>query len=188
MPPSLGVHWNWAKMDKWFMLREHLHLMHLGSPLSSPALVQQAFFSPNYPRSKVEEWQRWMPLWELLRWPIGTMRQFVSVPRMLENIAGLSRDRSSICIIAGSEDKLVGVQIPEKLANTFKDAIKVMTESEKTDRTESDSTYEAKSSTQGVAATSSLGVRFVAIEDAPPHFQNDIDHDVGARQLLNFIE
>ena len=175
-------------MDPWFVFRVYLHLMHPRSPLSSPALVKQAFFSPNFPLPKVEDWQRWMPEWESLRWPLGMMRQFVSFPRILENIVGLSRQGARVCIIAGSGDKLVGSQIPERLANTFRDTIKSLANDKRIDRAEDASNAEKLNSIDGVRSTSRLGVRFVDMEGAPHHFQNDIKHEVGARQLLSFID
>ena len=161
--------------------------MHPRSPLSSPALVQQAFFSSQFPRSKVEDWQRWMPEWESLRWPLGMMRQFVSFPRILENITSLSRQGARICIIAGSGDKLVGSQIPERLAKTFRDAIKILADDKRIDRVEDEPNDEKVTSIDEVRTTSSLGVRFVDMEGAPHHFQNDIKQEVGARQLMSFI-
>ena len=116
------------------------------------------------------------------------MSQFVSFPRLLGNIAGLSRPGSHICIIAGSEDKLVGSEIPRKLAKTFRDAIKTLADNKKLDRLEDESKDEEVASFDGVRSTSSLGVRLVDLEGAPHHFQNDIKHEVGARQLLRFIE
>ena len=116
------------------------------------------------------------------------MRQFVSFPRLLENIVGLSKQGAHICIIAGSEDKLVGSQIPERLAKTFRDAIKTMAHDKRVDRAEDEFNDEKVISTDGVRSTSSLGVHFVDIEGAPHHFQNDIKQEVGARQLLSFID
>lgn len=116
------------------------------------------------------------------------MRPFVSFPRILENIAGLSKPGSHICIIAGSEDKLVGSEIPERLANTFRDAVSASAFSKKLDRAEDQTDVEKVTSIDGVRSTCSLGVRFIDIEGAPHHFQNDIKPEVGAWQLLNFVK
>ena len=185
---SFGVHWNWAKLDPWFMFREYLHLMHPRSPLSSTTLVHQAFFSPQYSRANVVEWQRWMPGWESLRWPIGMMRSFVSFPNILENLVGLGRRGAHVCIIAGSEDKLVGVQIPRRLAKTFREAVRASTERKKIDQSVIGIEDGKEFHINGVSFDTSLGVRFVAIEGAAHHFQNDVHQEVGARQLLKFLE
>ena len=170
------------------MFREYLHLMHPRSPLSSTALVHRAFFSSQYPRAKVVEWQRWLPEWESLRWPIGMMRSFVSFPGILKNIVGLGRRGAHVCIIAGSEDKLVGVQIPRRLAQTFRDAVRASTESKKTDHSVI-STKDGKDfHINGVSFDTSSEVHFVAIAGAAHHFQNDVHQEVGARQLLSFLE
>ncbi|KAL8799895.1 MAG: hypothetical protein Q9182_005552 [Xanthomendoza sp. 2 TL-2023] len=182
---GLGVHWKWFKLDPWFLFREYLHLMHPRSPLSSTALVHQAFFSPGFPRSKVAQWQHWMPEWESLRWPLGMMRPFVSFPRILENITGLGKRVSHVCIMAGSEDKLVGVKIPQRLANVFRDAVKASTETKKTDGPADFATEENE--THEYHADLSHGVHFVVVKGAGHHFQNDLQQETGARQLLAFI-
>ena len=116
------------------------------------------------------------------------MRQFVSIPHILGNIAGLSRHGPHICIIAGSQDKLVGSEIPERLAKTFRSAIKASADGKKVDVVKDESNDEKVTSTDGVHSTCSWGVRFINMEGAPHHFQNDIKHDIGARQLLSFID
>ena len=185
---SFGVHWNWAKLDPWFMFREYLHLMHPRSPLSSTELVHRAFFSSQYPRANVVEWQRWMPEWESLRWPIGMMRSFVSFPSLLKSIVGLGRRGAHVCIIAGSEDKLVGVQIPRRLSQIFRDAVRESTENKKTDQSVIGTNDGKEFHINEASFDTSFGVRFVAIEGATHHFQNDVHHEVGARQLLSFLE
>ncbi|KAL8882271.1 MAG: hypothetical protein Q9198_000702 [Flavoplaca austrocitrina] len=114
---ALGVYWNWAKLDPWFLIRSYLHLMHPRSPLSSIDLVQQAFFSPQFPRAKVEQWQRWMPNWESMLWPLGMMRPFVSFQRILQNVAGAGKVEVPICIMAGGDDKLVDAKKSEKTSD-----------------------------------------------------------------------
>lgn len=113
------------------------------------------------------------------------MRPFVSFSRILENIVGSCKHHPCICIIAGGEDKLVGVQIPGKLAKIFRDSIKALIEGKKLDGIENDK-WEAINN--GVASSSRLGVRLITMEGAAHHFQNDIDQEVGARQLLDFLE
>lgn len=93
-----------------------------------------------------------------------------------------------MCIIAGSEDKLVGVRIPRRLAKIFRDAVRASTESKKIDKSTIGNEDGKEFHVNGVRFDTSLGVRFVAIEGAAHHFQNDVHQEVGARQLLSFLE
>ena len=129
-----------------------------------------------------------MPEWEAMRWPLGMMRSFVSFPSILRNIVGLGKREVHVCIIAGSEDKLVGVEIPRRLAQTFRDAVRASTTGKKTGQPVIGAKEGKEYQVNGVSSDTSLGVRLVAIEGAAHHFQNDVHQEVGARQLLAFLE
>ena len=140
------------------------------------------------PRSKIEEWQRWMPEWESLRWPVGMMRSFVSFTHILNNLDSSRKQGPQVCIIAGSEDKLVGASIPSKLAETFRNAIRTQIKDRKLDRPDDDAHEERAKQDEEIPLTTISGVRFVVLKGAPHHFQNDVQQEFGARQLLSFVE
>ncbi|KAL8795565.1 MAG: hypothetical protein Q9195_001986 [Heterodermia aff. obscurata] len=103
-------------------------------------------------------------------------------------IPGFGGRGARVCIIAGSEDKLVGVQIPRRLAQVFRDTIKESTEGKKIDQSVIGIEDGKELHINGISIDTSFGVRFIAIEGAAHHFQNDVHQEAGARQLLSFLE
>jgi pimeloyl-ACP methyl ester carboxylesterase len=167
----MGVYRNWFKNDPWFLVRSYAHLMHPRSPLSSTPLVHSAFFSQACPEENVREFERWMSPWESMLWPLYMMRSFVSFPRVVQNITGWNRG-SRICVVAGTQDKLMGVVLIEKLADCLRAAVKENAADKKID------------SPKDVEE----GVKLVIVRDAGHHLQNDSVWGDGARQLLEFFE
>ncbi|KAL8848110.1 MAG: hypothetical protein Q9221_006867 [Calogaya cf. arnoldii] len=116
------------------------------------------------------------------------LRPFVSFQRILENVAGTGKDAARVCIMAGGEDKLVDVKMSEKLANLFREAAKALKGVKKLDGSV-DAAQDVKERTIGKSrSTTAHGVRFVVLEEAPHHFQNDVHWGVGAKHLLAFME
>ena len=111
----------------------------------------------------------------------------MSFPRILESISGSGNSRASVCIIGGSEDKLVSRKISERLAETFRGAVRTRAETKKMDILKDDE-EDMKKKTDEVYADVSAGVRLVILKGAPHHFQNDVTQEMGAKQLLAFIE
>ncbi|KAL8856131.1 MAG: hypothetical protein Q9178_007256 [Gyalolechia marmorata] len=116
------------------------------------------------------------------------MRPFVSFPRILDNIAGVGKRGTYICIIAGDEDKLVGVQIPEMLANMFRDTVKVLTRTKNVDIAEDAVQDKKMETTEKGCSDSVYGVQLLVFEDAPHHLQNDVHQNEAATRLLAFVD
>lgn len=114
------------------------------------------------------------------------MRTFVSFSRIVKNVAGMGEPGTRICVIAGSEDTLVGVNIPKRLAGILRDSVKALTENKKADSSAVELMDEFE--TDEIYSDASLGVRYVVLKGAGHHFQNDIQQETGAKQLLAFIE
>ena len=168
---SMGVYWKWFKNDPWFLLRSYAHLMHPRSPLSSTPLVHRAFFPPAYPEKDVREFECWMPPWESMWWPLYMMRSFVSFPRIGQNITGWNRG-CRICVVAGTQDKLMGVVLMEKLAGCFRTAVKKNVVNKKIE----------------IPEDVEEGVKFVIVKGAGHHLQNNLFWEDSTRQLLEFLE
>ncbi|KAL9034319.1 MAG: hypothetical protein Q9180_005474 [Flavoplaca navasiana] len=121
-------------------------------------------------------------------WPLGMMRPFISFQRILQNVAGAGKRGTHVCIMAGGDDKLVDVNMSEKLATIFRNALEGLKETKKVDVYE-DAAGDAGESIINMSCTStSHAVRLVILEKAPHHFQNDVHWDVGAKQLLAFTD
>jgi pimeloyl-ACP methyl ester carboxylesterase len=180
-PNSLGVNLNWLSLDPYFLPRMFFkHLGHPMSPLSSTALVKQAFFSPEYPLSKVVKFEENMPKYESFLWPNGMLFPFVSFKNILQRITGWGRGER-ILILAGEKDRLVSLDIAQREASEYRDAFKELVVSKK---------IEAKVeevAEEGIESAG-WGVRFRVVEGAGHHFQNDNMWEVGAEKLLEFYE
>ena len=99
------------------------------------------------------------------------VRSFLSFPRVVQNITGWNRgDR--VCVVAGTEDKLMGVALMEKLSGCFREAVKEHAADKKID----------------IPEDVEEGVRFITIKGAGHHLQNDLVWEEGARQVLGFLE
>jgi pimeloyl-ACP methyl ester carboxylesterase len=186
----LGVYAKWFKLDPWFALRMWFRdFWHVRSPLSSTTLVHRAFFSPEFPRERVREMERWMPEYESLTWPIGMMLPFVNVRNVLMNILGWGQGRQRLLVVSGEKDTLMGVTLMRRMAVQYrrsfvKNARRLLSSEGKETEIEEPSEPEDH---EGVESSVD-GVRFVVIKGSGHHLQNDLPWEDCASQVLNFLE
>ncbi|KPI42770.1 uncharacterized protein AB675_2174 [Cyphellophora attinorum] len=64
---------NWARMDPLVNLRLVLHALHPKSNISTPELMRKAYFGLDTKLEDVEEFGRWAPDYEAMRWPFATL-------------------------------------------------------------------------------------------------------------------
>jgi len=173
----------WFKLDPWFALRFYIRdLCHPKSPLSSTTLVHRAFFCPSYPTEKVVEFERFMPDYESLMWPIGMMHSFIKVKNVLMNILGWTQGRQRLLVVAGSEDKLMSVKQMRKMASQYRQALmnliqkRLITEKKDVEAEEADEVESAAN-----------GVRFEIVNGSGHHIQNDLQWEVAADRILEFL-
>lgn len=116
--PSFGadyVYRSWWKLDPWFVPRMFLrHLGHPRSPLSTPQLVKNVFFSPSFPLSEVETFAHNMAPYESLLWPLGIMfNGYVDLHRVLLGC------NMKILVVAGQKDVLMRTEFMERTAAEY---------------------------------------------------------------------
>ncbi|KAL8978232.1 MAG: hypothetical protein Q9205_006142, partial [Flavoplaca limonia] len=109
-------------------------------------------------------------------------------PRILRNVAGAGKGEAPVCIMAGGDDKLVDAKMSEKLANLFRNALEELKETKKVDVYENAAGNAGESIINMSCPSTSHAVRLVILEVAPHHFQNDVQWNVGAEQLLAFTD
>lgn len=190
------VYHNWLKLDPWFPLRMLIHFTPT-SPLSTERLVHEAFFGPKFPKYRVRDLMRWMPAYESNGWPTSMMGSFAAwwggssrwldVKDIMINILDLSSVKDSICIMVGSEDKLMDVGMCRRQALEFRDGMRTLQDHQTTNAAKDVRRVESKTA-EGVEVESDSGVRLVVVEDAGHHLQNDVQQDVGAEALLRFVQ
>ncbi|KAL7275409.1 hypothetical protein RUND412_001647 [Rhizina undulata] len=116
---SYDVYWRWLKLDPYFPLRmSFLHFYHPRSPFSSTNLVHQAFFSPEYPQDQVIAVEKSMPEFESSLLVLEMAFKFVDPGRVIKGIR--TESRRKMLVVAGGEDMLVGVAVPQKLVEWFR--------------------------------------------------------------------
>ncbi|RPB07927.1 alpha/beta-hydrolase [Morchella conica CCBAS932] len=121
---SYGVYYNWFVMDPWFAVRMYFRdLFHPRSPLSSTTLVHRAFLGAGCPTELVKEVEEDMAETESMMWPLGMMMQFVDPRRVVGGVAPALRCGRKVLVVAGSEDRLMGVRIMAQLAAWYRSAL-----------------------------------------------------------------
>lgn len=174
-------------MDPWFVIRNLLHLQHPRSPLSSDTLVYNAFFGPAFPRDKVREFAQQMPNYESIAWPIGMMKRFTDVLSILRNIQGWRNSLSSrVMVMAGSEDKLMGVQLMRDVACEYRKGIEQLGDDKRLDP--ADFPQSSFQLSPHVRQDTETAVTMVVVEGAGHHVQNDVQADEAAEALRKFLD
>lgn len=196
---------NWAKHDPWCGLRMVAHAQHVSSPLSTVALVRGVFFGGGDTRRKalsdaeVEEFERWMPRYESMMWPMqmfgsfwGWMRgrpRWLSVRDVLGGIRGDVRVLTKggggverVCVMVGEKDVLMDVGMCRRVADEFREGIRSMGVDDRQDDVEGVLERDEEKIVERKG-----GVRFVVIKGAGHHSQNDVQWDIAAEELRKFI-
>lgn len=162
---SISVNQNWSSLDKWFMPR--MYFRHLGnpmSPLSSTALVKQAFFSSAFPIEKTEAFRRNMPTYESFLWPLNLMFRIADPRKVLGHIIDVASERKAtqrLLVMAGEQDKLMTMDLMTRQAAEYRIAAKTV-------------------------GGSDNNVAFEVIGGAGHHLQNDLQLEAGAEKLVEW--
>ena len=171
---------NWFKLDPWFVPRYYIRdLWHPRSPLSATSLVHRAFFSPEYPRSEVKKFERMLPEYESMIWPLSQMLPFVNVKNVLKNIIGWKEktNHPRLFVIAGDLDTLMGVTLMQRMATVYRKALTTMLPG----------VFPQQKLTDSETMTPE-GVDFAIIKDSGHHVQNDLLWEEAAGKLGEFLD
>ncbi|KAI0855623.1 Alpha/Beta hydrolase protein [Xylaria cubensis] len=180
---SFSVYVNWWRLDPWFTVRLIFHGWHPNSPLSHPYLVKRAFFSKDYDKDKLADFQNHLNRYESFLWPMGMMFRFVDPKRVLWSITGWGLS-NRVLIMAGTEEKLMTRPVQEKCAETYRTAFSELVRQTKIDAKD-DAIH--PSSGDGGLDNAGHGVELAWVPGAGHHLQNDTTWEVGAEKLLAFL-
>jgi pimeloyl-ACP methyl ester carboxylesterase len=170
---SMGAYLNWVRFHPWFLIRTYCkHFGHPRSPLSSTALVHNAFFSSAFPAQAVREIERAMPEYESMSWAFGTMTKFVSAERVIGRILPTLKGGRRVLIVAGGEDKLMDGVMMQRFAAWYRVAWESI-----------QGKVEEGGQESGVEV-----VRFGVIEGSGHHVMKDIMWSTGAEMVLEWLE
>jgi len=180
---------NGFKLDPWFAPRFFIRdLWHPRSPLSSTTLVHRVFFCPSFPREKVREFERFMPDYESLTWPLGMMLPFVKINNVLMNILGWTQDQQRLLVLTGSRDTIMSVKQMRQMALQYRQALVSLIGERLVIEKENAKAEDASEEDCLVGVESSAsGVRFAVVEGSGHHLQNDLQWENAANQVLKFL-
>jgi pimeloyl-ACP methyl ester carboxylesterase len=191
---NMDVYWNWfRRIDPWFSIRMIFHLYHPNSPLSSPKLVHNAFFGPEYPLSKVPEFMRWMSNYEAMWWPFGmagqgwslTYRTWLEPVKILKNITHWDRTSDKVAVMIGTQDKMMrGTE--GRMVKEYREG---MTQIYTNLGVDAEGALTHSSLIRGpIREHQSLGVRLIEVENAGHHTQNDVQWEEAAEAVRRFAD
>jgi hypothetical protein len=133
---SIGIYWNWIKLDPFYPLRMFLlRFGHPRLPLSSTSLVKQAFFCDECPHERVREFEtQEMAPYESFRWPLATFVVFTDPERITRavgpsNFSGHEAEEDSrprALVIAGGKDVLIKPGVMAKLTGLLREAARLV--------------------------------------------------------------
>lgn len=185
----MRVYINWWLLDPWFSLRLLFHGWHPNSPLSHPALTRQAFFSDGVSDSYVMEFQKHINAYESFLWPLGMMVPFANAATIIRKIADWGRGGGQrILVLAGGRDRLMTMDVMEKLAAFYRQPLRQMLRDKKLDTVDGSSGQvgDRENSVNRDVDSDGDGVRLCVVPSAGHHMQNDAEWEVGAEKLLTF--
>ncbi|EHL03019.1 hypothetical protein M7I_0991 [Glarea lozoyensis 74030] len=173
---GFGVYKNWFRLDPWFLLRYYIRdFWHPRSPLSSTTLVKRAFFCDEYPDEQVREFERWMPEFESMLWPLGQMFAFTSVEEVLRGIVGWGTGKGSrVLVVAGERDRLMTGDLMGELAGGYEVGVKRILGEEGMVKGDEEKEVEVRV--------------LEVVKGAGHHVQNDLQWVDGAERILRFLE
>ncbi|KAF2219944.1 Alpha/Beta hydrolase protein [Elsinoe ampelina] len=168
----LGVYINWFRADPWFPIRIYWHLFHARSPLSSTALVKNAFFCDEYPIEKIPALEKLMAPYESMLWPSSMFWRFISIRKVLGNV-NVAVGRPSVLVMAAEKSRLMDPAMMRRAADEYAMGIRdVLLEEDK------------EVSASQVAQT----VSYELIRGAGHHLQNDLQWRDGAEKMAKFYK
>lgn len=165
------------------------HGWHPNSPLAHPALTRRAFFSDAVPESYVIQFQRHINAYESLLWPLGMMVPFADATTVIRRITDWDRGGGHrILVLAGERDRLMTMDVMEKLADFYRKTLRVLVRDKRLDAVDGSvgQLGERQTNVQQGMDTAVDGVRLCVVPSAGHHMQNDVEWEVGAEKLLAF--
>jgi len=160
--------------------------------LPTTSHVQRLFFSPQYPNDKLEEFTQYLAETETMIWVLGLIPKFVDfrivVQRSIVGLGGSKPAGERIMILAGELDMLMDVGTMHRLAKRYRDTVRhSMSEEKDADVTGSEVEDEADEE-EAYTEDREDGVRMVVIKGAGHHIQNDLQWEVGAERVADFLQ
>lgn len=108
-----------------------------------------------------------MPETESMLWPLGMMTRFVDPQKVVANIVPTLRNGRRVLVIAGTDDKLMGVRIMEQLTAWYRSAFELVT---------------------GKMEEGTDVVRFEVVQGSGHHLMRDVEWQQCSGMILEWLE
>ena len=181
---------NLIRMDPLFLPRFLLYRLHPRALLPTTVHVRRLFFSPQYPNDKLEDFNQYLAESESMVWVLGMIPKFadfqIVVQRSIIGLGGSEPKGERILILVGEHDVLMDVQMMRRLAMRYRDAVKQSIGENGESHVGSDGANQAD--TEAYTENRGDGVRTVVVKGAGHHVQNDLQWEVGAQRVADFLQ
>jgi pimeloyl-ACP methyl ester carboxylesterase len=187
----LRVIGNLIRVDPYLVPRNLLYGLHPRAMLLTTAHVRRVFFSRQYPDDKLEDFTRYFSESDSMVGLIGMIPKFVDFQTVVQRgivwLAGGKPDGERILIIVGEHDVLMDVPLMHQLAKRYRDAVRGSMGEEQVDRVSCAVGYEAGLE-EAYTENREDGVRMVVVKGAGHYVQNDLQWEVGAQRVADFLQ
>lgn len=149
--------------------------------------------------SETKAFQRWMPFYEAMWWPMSMMGNFMdwwrgacrwlSVQDILRNISGSAKghSRDRVCVMVGDQDVLMDIDMCRRQVAEYRQGLSATEDSHKANIEARTDVQDGKA-IEGVTVESAGSVRMVVVKGAGHHVQNDAQRCEAAEALLDFVQ
>ena len=155
--------------------------------LISTGHVRRLMFCSEYPDDKLEHFTRYLAESEAMVWALGMVPKFADFQRVVQRgTAGLGGGRTDgerIMILSGELDELMDVPMTQQLAMRYRNTVRDVT-GEKVLHVSCDVEYVEEKYTEDRGN----GVRMVIVKGSGHHVQNDLQWEVGAERIEDFLQ
>jgi pimeloyl-ACP methyl ester carboxylesterase len=149
--------------------------------------VRQLFFGSQYPDDKLEDFFQYLAESEAMLWFLGMIPQFADFERVVQRGIvgwdGEKTDSERILVMVGELDALMDVAMMRRLAARYRQVVRESIGEKKLVNV-SDVGYSEVAFTED----RENGVRLVVVKGAGHHVQNDLQWEVGAWRIADFLQ
>ena len=176
-----------ALVDPLVVPRVLFHGLHPRAMLLTTTHVRRLFFSPQFPDDKLEEFTKCLAESESWAWQLGMMLKFIDFNRVVRrSIVGWGSgktDGERILMLGGEGDVLMDVAMMHRLARRYRKTVRDSEGAQEIGRA-----GEVGYDTETYTEDREDGVRVVILKGAGHHFQNDLQWEVGAQRIVDFLQ
>jgi hypothetical protein len=153
--------------------------------------VRRLMFCSEYPDDKLEHFTQYLAESEAMVWALGMVPKFADFHRVVQQgtagFGGGRTDGERIMILAGELDELMDIPMTQRLAMRYRNTVRDVRGEKKVLRVSCDVGYESDKE-EKYTEDREDGVRMVIVKGSGHHVQNDLQWEVGAQRIEDFLQ